>query len=516
MRIIGLTGGIACGKSNISDMLSSLGCTVIDGDKLSRELTVPGGEALPALRNAFGPSVFRSDGTLDRKALGALVFSDRNALQALDGIMQPLLLEKIRRRIGEERLKGTEICVLDMPLLFEKKLDVLCDTVWCAWLPAETQLSRLTARDGLDRTRAMQRIESQMPVDEKAARSAVVISTEGSIEETRAKIPPLLEAERSRLPKPAAGPDLNPVRRRRSERYSETVSSETVPPVSSGTSPNRRSSRAEGSPVTEPQTGGQASRRETVARSPRTDVPGVMERPSAGNARSRKQEAEWRMPAWLQTSLIVCFFLLLAAVTSTLLMKGYLKQEADRREAAYQRVLSNHPLASCRESIEKYAAEFNLQPAYVAAIIMNESSFRTTAESSVGARGLMQLMPDTAEWIAHKLHVDGYSFDRMYDADSNIRFGCWYLNYLSGLFRGDPVCVTAAYHAGQGQVTTWLSDPEKSKDGITLDPDALGDGPTKTYIGRVTQDYGIYKALYFTEDPQPAADADPSAAVVAD
>ena len=93
-----------------------------------------------------------------------------------------------------------------------------------------------------------------------------------------------------------------------------------------------------------------------------------------------------------------------------------------------------------------------LAPAYVAAIIRNESSFQPRAESAVGARGLMQLMPDTAEWIAHKLGVEGYAFERMYDPASNIRFGCWYLNYLSKMFLGNPVCVTAAYHAGQGQV----------------------------------------------------------------
>ena len=80
------------------------------------------------------------------------------------------------------------------------------------------------------------------------------------------------------------------------------------------------------------------------------------------------------------------------------------------------------------------------------------------AESSVGARGLMQLMPDTAEWIAGKKKVSGYAFERMYDPESNISFGCWYLRYLANLFHGDPVCVSCAYHAGQGQVTAWLSD----------------------------------------------------------
>ena len=119
----------------------------------------------------------------------------------------------------------------------------------------------------------------------------------------------------------------------------------------------------------------------------------------------------------------------------------------------------------------------------------------------------MQLMPETAEWIAGKLHVSGFAFERMYDPESNIRFGCWYLNYLSRLFLGDPVAVTAAYHAGQGQVKVWLSDPNLSENGYTLSISSLPDGPTKKYAGRVTRDYGIYKEKYFSVDQFPA-DAD--------
>ena len=110
----------------------------------------------------------------------------------------------------------------------------------------------------------------------------------------------------------------------------------------------------------------------------------------------------------------------------------------------------------------------------------------------------MQLMPDTAEWIARKLQVSGYAFERMNDPESNVRFGCWYLNYLSRLFLGDPVAVTAAYHAGQGQVKVWLSDPLLSDDGYTLPLSALPEGPTKNYAGRVTRDYGIYQEKYFS------------------
>ena len=234
---------------------------------------------------------------------------------------------------------------------------------------------------------------------------------------------------------------------------------------------------------------------------PEDAAPPVMERPKAPARRARSAPA-WRMPPWLTGCLTGMLLLVMALLAAQGLMQAYLKQRADQREAAYQRVVDSHPIYY-KDLIEQYAAENNLKPAFVAAIILNESSFRTDAESSVGARGLMQLMPDTAEWIAGKLDMDYFHFDFMYDAEMNIRFGTWYLGYLSRLFRGDPVSVASAYHAGQGTVTRWLSDESKTRDGVSLDLGSLSDGPTKTYAGRVTQAYAIYEALYY---PQPDGD----------
>ena len=191
MICLGLTGGIACGKSNISDGLRALGAVIVDGDALSRELTAPGGPALPSLRTAFGGEIFRADGTLDRGALGGRVFGDPAALATLDGIMQPLLLTLIRRRIAEAEQSGAAVCVLDMPLLYEKGLDSLCDRVWCAYLPEDLQLERLMARNGYTREEALKRVRSQLPAKEKADRADTVIETTGTLEETRALLPPL-------------------------------------------------------------------------------------------------------------------------------------------------------------------------------------------------------------------------------------------------------------------------------------------------------------------------------------
>ncbi len=195
MRIIGLTGSIACGKSNVSATLAELGAAVIDGDVLSRRLTAPGGAALPAIRAAFGDGVFLPDDTLDRRALGAAVFGHEENRRQLNAILHPMIIDLTRREIEAARLAGAPLCVLDMPLLYEAGMDSLCDRVWCVWIPRETQLQRLMARDGFTREEAESRLRSQLSADEKAARAHVVIDTSGSIEYTKSMIPALFAQE---------------------------------------------------------------------------------------------------------------------------------------------------------------------------------------------------------------------------------------------------------------------------------------------------------------------------------
>lgn len=194
MRVIGLTGGIASGKSTVAEGLKEMGAVIIDGDRLSRELTAPGGIALTDLRVSFGDGVFQPDGTLNRRLLGQIVFGDPEQLRKLDAIMQPRLREMIQRRLEEARAAQTPAVVLDMPLLYEKELDSLCDVVFCTYLPRAMQLARLMARDGFSRDEAEARLQSQMDPAEKARRADVVIDTSGSIEETRALLPGLYHA----------------------------------------------------------------------------------------------------------------------------------------------------------------------------------------------------------------------------------------------------------------------------------------------------------------------------------
>lgn len=195
MRIIGLTGSIACGKSTVAAALKDMGAAIVDGDQLSRQVTAPGGCALPGIRQTFGDGVFFPDGTLDRRALGSLVFGDDAAREKLNAIIHPLVFDLTRQQIRQAQQAGAEVCILDVPLLFETGMDSLCDRVWCVWLPQETQLQRLMARDGFTQAEALARLRSQLSADEKAARSQIVIDTSGSMDYTKSKLPALFAQE---------------------------------------------------------------------------------------------------------------------------------------------------------------------------------------------------------------------------------------------------------------------------------------------------------------------------------
>lgn len=258
--------------------------------------------------------------------------------------------------------------------------------------------------------------------------------------------------------------------------------------------PARQQERSARSPMDEP-----------ISRSTRRTGDMLQSGPATAKDIQREKRSE-RLPGWITVSIVICILGIMACAAGELLMTGWLRQQQDAREAAHRAVVNAHPL-QYRDLIEQYAAQYNLQPAFVASIILNESSYNSRAQSGVGARGLMQLMPDTAEWIAHKLGMDsGWTADKLWDPETNIRFGCWYLRYLNSLFGGDPVTVTSAYHTGQGQVSTWLGNTAYAPDGRALRLDTMPEGPTKVYAGRVTRDYGIYDALYFHVFNQPQAD----------
>jgi soluble lytic murein transglycosylase len=159
-----------------------------------------------------------------------------------------------------------------------------------------------------------------------------------------------------------------------------------------------------------------------------------------------------------------------------------------------------------RELIEAYSAEFSLEPAHVAAVILCESGFREKAVSADGARGLMQIIPPTGEWIAGKFG-DGADFDPddLFAPEYNIKLGCWYLSWLMDRYGGDMRSATAAYHAGQGKVDQWLTDSSLSDDGATLKTIPRTNSETAKYTKRVLTAYEKYKELnYFSSGAYPA------------
>ena len=193
--------------------------------------------------------------------------------------------------------------------------------------------------------------------------------------------------------------------------------------------------------------------------------------------------------------IILCAAVFLAC--SIGITNSYLRQQEERRrveaEAAER---AQHPLEYA-DLIVSYALSQDLDPALVSAVILCESSYNPLAESRLGARGLMQLMEDTAGWVAHKLDEDdaGYTFDLLYDPETNIRFGTWYLGYLSRRFDADATKIVCAYHAGQGNVDAWLKNPDYSSDGVTLDVIPTQD--TATYASRVLRARDVYRKYYF-------------------
>lgn len=468
MRLIGITGSIACGKSTVSRELARRGYTVIDGDALSRELTGPGGAAMREIRSVFGARFILPDGSLNRREMGNLVFADPLARERLDRVMAPYLKSLTSERIEAVRSSGAALCFLDFPLLYEKGYDRYCDTVWCVWIPEDVQLRRLMDRDGYSREEALSRMRAVMTTDEKANRSPVVIDNSGPVDDTLQQVEDQLNIELSR-----AGSGSR--RRRTVDPGADAGPVTPTPPVSQ--------------PL--PYTG--------------------IERSESSRKKAPVRKTAWRMPVWLRIVLISLTVILTVSFTAQSLMSAYLTRQQQTHEDEQRAIDRNYPL-QYENLIRTISAEYNLSPALIASVILNESSFRPVIESPVGARGLMQLMPDTAEWIASKLRMDNYQPDKLDDPDTNIRFGCWYLNYLSTLFNGDPLCVVCAYHAGQGEIASWLSNPMYSSNGQTLNPDSLPEGPTKIYAGRVTRDYGIYKAKYFDKaDPDPS-DSSPAVA----
>ena len=192
-RIIGLTGGIASGKSTVSNLLRQAGLPIIDADQVARQVQRPGSPALDKLVAAFGHEIIAPDGHLDRKRLGQQVFADPAARQELDRIMQPLIRDAIWQAVENFKKQGVANVILDVPLLFEAGYDDDCDLVVVVRVSPATELQRLMARNGYSKTAAQARIAAQLPLSTKVAKADVVIDNNGGLEQTRRQVAQLVE-----------------------------------------------------------------------------------------------------------------------------------------------------------------------------------------------------------------------------------------------------------------------------------------------------------------------------------
>ena len=183
--LIGLTGNIATGKSEVARMLAELGASVIDADKIAHEVMEPGGPAYEGVVGAFGPEILAADGTIDRGKLGAIVFRDPHALRRLEAVVHPATITEVDERIARAE---TPVVIVEAIKLIEAGMHRGYDALWVVTAPRPLQITRLVTQRGLTEEQAVLRIDAQAPQEEKAALADLVIVNDGDLEALRAKV----------------------------------------------------------------------------------------------------------------------------------------------------------------------------------------------------------------------------------------------------------------------------------------------------------------------------------------
>jgi len=187
-RVIGLTGGIGCGKSTVSAMLGDLGAAIVDADELARQVVAPGSPGLAEIVAHFGGDILDDQGALDRKKLGAIVFADPQARAVLESITHPRIAAAGREAIAAHCAAGADPVIYDAALIVERGLHKMMNGLVVVAVDPQVQLDRLQSRDGLSVADAQARIDAQLPLAEKLAVADHVIDNSGSLANTRAQV----------------------------------------------------------------------------------------------------------------------------------------------------------------------------------------------------------------------------------------------------------------------------------------------------------------------------------------
>ena len=193
MLAVGLTGGIACGKTVIRRRFDARGAPTLDADRVVHRLFAPGTDVTTDVRERFGAKVLAADGSVDRKALGAVVFRDAAERESLEAIVHPKVFEAVETFFDNARDKSADVAVVDAALMYETGSYERYDRIVVAYCPSEVQQQRLMARDGLSGEQARRRIATQMSVEEKRDRADCVIDTGGTMEQTLQQADTVLE-----------------------------------------------------------------------------------------------------------------------------------------------------------------------------------------------------------------------------------------------------------------------------------------------------------------------------------
>ena len=192
--ILGLTGGIATGKSTVVSVFHAYGFPIVDGDVIAREIVEPNEAGLQAIVAHFGEGILLPNGHLDRKQLGSIIFADEQKRQQLDALLDPILRQSITAQIHQYH--DAPLVIADIPLLFEAKYEQFMDKIAVVYVPEAVQLERLMNRDTLTKEQAQQRIASQLPIEEKKQRADIVFDNQGSIAQTKENVKSWLEAQK--------------------------------------------------------------------------------------------------------------------------------------------------------------------------------------------------------------------------------------------------------------------------------------------------------------------------------
>ncbi|KAI0373049.1 CoaE-domain-containing protein [Pilatotrama ljubarskyi] len=193
MLVIGLTGGIATGKSTVSSLLRAHGLPIVDADVLARKVVEPGTPALAQIAHVFGSDVLRADGTLDRARLGAIVFVDEEKRRKLNAIVHPAVRREMFWSVLRCWWQGERVCILDVPLLIEGGLWKWVAKVVVVYCSAEIQLQRLMKRDNSSRADASSRLNAQLPITEKVQYADIVIDNSGSLQDLERQVDQLVQ-----------------------------------------------------------------------------------------------------------------------------------------------------------------------------------------------------------------------------------------------------------------------------------------------------------------------------------